>query len=135
MSHCRMRLSPSLLASRRLDVVRQPRETFEDTLAGCRAARYDIPSVILQLPQLKTLLDFLWRHCSGDILLVGKHKQQRLLHFPIEYDAMQLLSRLIYAVAVVAVDNENKALGSCENAWSALACETGPALISKWAQA
>lgn len=47
---------------------------------------------------------------SRYILLIGKHQQQRLLHLSIQYDAMELLSRLVDSGAVVRVDDEDEAL-------------------------
>jgi hypothetical protein len=50
---------------------------------------------------------------SRQILLVGKHQQQRILHFPVLNDPCEFGPRLLDAVAVVRVDDEDEALGSC----------------------
>lgn len=52
------------------------------------------------------------RLTSIDVLLVGKDKQKCILHFSILDDARQLGAGLLHAVTVVAVDNENQALGA-----------------------
>jgi hypothetical protein len=53
-----------------------------------------------------------WVHTSAEILLVRKHQQQRILHFPVLDDPCELRPCLVDAVAVVRVDNEDKALGA-----------------------
>jgi hypothetical protein len=85
--------------------------------------------VLGDLLQLQAVRDFLWSHgCHGQyltnnfhaelhtsrqILLVGKHQQQRILHFPVLDDPCELGPRLLDAVAVVRVDDEDESLGSC----------------------
>jgi hypothetical protein len=49
---------------------------------------------------------------SRDILLIGKHQQEAVLHLPVAQDPMQLLPCLVYSVAVVAIDNKYQALRS-----------------------
>jgi hypothetical protein len=49
---------------------------------------------------------------SWQILLVRKHQQQRILHFPVLDDPRELRFRLVDAAAVIGVDDEDKALGS-----------------------
>jgi hypothetical protein len=50
---------------------------------------------------------------SCQILLVGKHQQQSILHFPVLDDPCEFGPRLLDAVAVVRVDDEDETLGSC----------------------
>jgi hypothetical protein len=50
---------------------------------------------------------------SWQILLVRKHQQQRILHFPVLDDARELRPCLVDAVAVVGVDDEDQALCTC----------------------
>ena len=47
------------------------------------------------------------------ILLVRKHQQQRVLHLTILDDTGELRPCLVDAVAVIRVDDEDKALGTC----------------------
>lgn len=47
---------------------------------------------------------------TGHVLLVRKHEQQRVLHFPILNDARQLGAGLVYPVAILGVDDENETL-------------------------
>lgn len=62
----------------------------------------------------------------GEILLVGEYEQQRVLHFPIVDDAVQLLPGLVYTGAIGRIDNEDQALGSCagESVSTAILCKT-----------
>jgi hypothetical protein len=50
---------------------------------------------------------------SCQILLVGKHQQQSILHFPVLDNPCEFGPRLLDAVAVVGVDDEDETLGSC----------------------
>src|SRR6478609_5345732 len=53
-----------LLGRRRrgLDVVGQPGQTLEQTLAGGGAAGHDVPDLVLELGELESLRDFLGLH-------------------------------------------------------------------------
>jgi hypothetical protein len=59
---------------------------------------------------------------SLKILLVREHQQERILHFSILNNPCEFRSCLVDTVAVVGVDNEDKALGS----WSTVST---PALV------
>ena len=48
------------------------------------------------------------------ILLVRKHEQQTIFHFPIIDDAVQLLPRLVHPGAIARIDNEDQALRPAE---------------------
>ena len=52
------------------------------------------------------------RRTSGQILFVREYQQQALLHLTITQYTMELLLRLVYALAVLAVDNEDETLGA-----------------------
>ena len=54
---------------------------------------------------------------SLKILLVRKHQQQRILHFPVLNDTRKLRPGLFNAVAIVGVDDEYQALGSYHAAY------------------
>lgn len=47
---------------------------------------------------------------SRQILLIRKHQQQTILHFPILNNPVQLLSRLIDTISVIRVNDENQTL-------------------------
>ena len=89
-------------------------QPFEQALACRRTTRHDIPHPLFQLRQPQFLRDFCRRHGAGDVLLVGKDKEQRLFHLAVEDDAVQLLSRLVDPCAVIGVDDEDEALGAGE---------------------
>jgi hypothetical protein len=44
---------------------------------------------------------------SVQILLIRKHQQKRILHFPVLDDSCEFRLRLVDAVAVVGVDDED----------------------------
>jgi hypothetical protein len=50
------------------------------------------------------------RLTSAQVLLVGKDEQQTLAHLAVADDAVQLLPRLVDALAVLRVDDEDEAL-------------------------
>lgn len=53
-------------------------------------------------------------HTIGQILLVGKHEEQAILHLAVVDDAMQLLAGLLDARAVRRVNDEDEALGAAK---------------------
>ena len=80
-------------------------QALENALASGGAARHHIPDLVFELAKFQPLLHFLWAHgyrrisetqhsqvsmrlTPLDILLVGKDKQQRLLHFPVQDDSV-----------------------------------------------
>jgi len=97
-----------------LDVVRKPPQAFKQSLSSCSAARHHIPHPLLQLCQPELLCNLGRRHRSWDILLVREYQEQRLLHFPIQYDAMKFLSCFVNARTVIRVNDEDKSLSSRE---------------------
>jgi hypothetical protein len=89
--------------------------------------------VLRDLLKLQLVRDFLWSHSwntlahhillricnlsqrtSLQILLVCKHQQQRILHFPVLDDTGELGTGLIDTVAVVRVDDEDQTLSACD---------------------
>ena len=91
----------------------QPRQALEDTLARRRARRLDLPCVILgHDAQVQRIRHFFRLHAAVDVLLVGKDEEQRVFHFAVLDDARQLRLGFFNAVAVVAVDDEDEALGA-----------------------
>ena len=64
------------------------------------------------------------RRTSRQILLVRKHKQEALLHFPIAQYTVELLLRLVYTFPVLAVNDENETLGA-----SVVLSPQGPNLV------
>lgn len=87
-------------------------------LCSCRCSVFCLQSShSLALPSRASTrrLCQIWRALTScDILLVGKHQQQRILHFAILNDTRQLVLRLGDPIAVVAVDNEDETLGARE---------------------
>lgn len=47
---------------------------------------------------------------AGNILLVGKHQQESILHFAIIDDLVKLRASLLHTVSVTGVDDEDQAL-------------------------
>lgn len=113
-------------------------QTLENAGAVCCDTRCNIPQLVLQLGQLELLGDFLgaqvcgaiglvrgkgvwvehWAsargsgegHTAWDILLVGKDQKQRVLHFAIVDNLVQLRASLLEAGGITRVHNEDKAL-------------------------
>lgn len=157
-------LSTKVLFLRRrrrgLDVVRQPREALEQTLAGGGTAGHDVPDLVLELGKLQRLGDFLGFHgCREeggqrmpdtcrvqrgrtkrrqrtivDILLVGKHEQKTVLHLAIVDDAVQLGPGLLDARAVGRVDDEDQTLGTWAVCQYSCTLELVAALLSAYSQ-
>jgi hypothetical protein len=89
-------------------------QSLKQSLPSRRTTRNHIPHPLFQLGQSQLLRHLCRRHCTRDVLLVGKHQEQRLLHLAVEDDAVQLLSCLVDARAVVGVDDEDEALRAGE---------------------
>ena len=51
-------------------------------------------------------------HRMREILLVGKHQQQGILQLAGRQDPMELGARLVYPVAVLAVNDKDERLGA-----------------------
>lgn len=47
-------------------------------------------------------------------MLVGEDQQQSLFHLSIQYNAVQLLSGLVYSRAIIRVNDKDQALGAGE---------------------
>ena len=52
------------------------------------------------------------RHTSWQVLLVGEHEEQTVLHLPIAQNPMQLLFCLVYPLPILAVHDEYETLCS-----------------------
>ena len=50
------------------------------------------------------------RHTSWQVLLVGEHEEQTVLHLPIAQNPMQLLFCLVYPLPILAIHNEHETL-------------------------
>lgn len=48
-----------------------------------------------------------------EVLLVGKHQQQAVLHLPVVDDTVQFLSCFLHALLVGRIDHEDETLGAC----------------------
>lgn len=92
-------------------MARQPCQALEDALTRGRAAWLHLPRVISGYPvQLQHVRDVLWLQRAANVLLVGKHKQQCILHLAVLDDAGELRPRLVHALPVVGVDDEYETL-------------------------
>lgn len=134
---CRSPLSHSLLRRRKLHVRTQPRQALEDALARRRATGLDLPDMVLRDPvKLELIRDLLRSQSCAHvslapirsqpaltpgsvltrihILLIRKHKQQRILHLAILYYSLQLPHRLVHARLIITVHHEDQALRAAE---------------------
>lgn len=124
-----------LLVAGLAEGVAEPLETFVETVTGGSAGRLDVlfraplalihnrpiygmiktyPSALPQAVQTKLVGDLGRIHGIGQILLVGEDKQESIPQLVLVQHALQLLAGLDHTVAVVAVDDEDDALGVLE---------------------
>jgi hypothetical protein len=69
-----------------------------------------VPVAVAQLVQAQLLCDLRRVHHVRQVVLVREDEEDAVLHLPVVDDAQQLLSRLLDAVAVIAVDDEDEGL-------------------------
>ena len=105
--------SPSKMPS---PVVAQLGSTFHTwsfaILSNCRRSETSFGR-IATMCQSRPRANYACIHTSLEILLVRKHQQQRVLHFPILNNPCEFCPRLVDAVAVVGIDDEDETLSSC----------------------
>ena len=92
------------------DVLVEPREPVEQTVAGNGARLLDVPRAVAQLAEAQLLCDLLGVHCLGQVRLVRKDKQHCVLHLAVGDDAHQLRARLVNPLVVRAVHNKDQRL-------------------------
>lgn len=82
---------------------------------GKKNARYlDVPRSLAETVEPKFVGNLSSIHRVGQILLVGKDKQERITELILVEHALQLLTCLGDTLAIVGVDHENDTLGILE---------------------
>ena len=94
---------------------RQPVQAVKQALARRGAAGlHKVGPRGSDSPQAQLLGDLGARQRAGDVLLVGEDEQRRARHLAVLDDARELGARLVHALAVRRVDDEDEALGARE---------------------
>mmetsp|Transcript_2779 Transcript_2779/g.10083 ORF Transcript_2779/g.10083 Transcript_2779/m.10083 type:complete len:242 (+) Transcript_2779:67-792(+) len=97
-----------------LDGAGQPVKTLIQALGGGRAGALNVPVALAERVKRQLVRDLRRVHRVREILLVGKHKQDGVAQLILVEHAVQLVPGLRDTVAVIAVHNENQALGVLE---------------------
>jgi len=92
------------------ELVREPIETFKETLAVCRAARLNVPRSLAEVGQLERVRKLGGGRRVWKILLVGKHQQDRVPELFFRQHFMQFLARFHNTLAITAVHDKNDPL-------------------------
>mmetsp|Transcript_19579 Transcript_19579/g.58225 ORF Transcript_19579/g.58225 Transcript_19579/m.58225 type:complete len:211 (+) Transcript_19579:79-711(+) len=89
---------------------REPVEALVEAVARRGAARLDVPLAVAQAVQAELVRHLGRGHGVGQILLVREHQEDGLPQLVLVEHAVQLVARVVDAVAVVRVDDEDEAL-------------------------
>jgi hypothetical protein len=87
--------------------------SFSVTSVGVMAVRSEGTFIISAIPTHMRRFEPKWtpgKRTIRQVLLVGKHQQQAVLHLAVVQDLVQLGPRLVDAVAVLRVDDKDEAL-------------------------
>merc|ERR1712187_227598 len=106
-------LHTSASAPRRCEHPAQPIQTLVKPVTSGRASRLDEPLPIPHARQSEFLRHLGAGHGIRQVLLVGDHKQRRLAHLVLAEHGCKLLARVLDAVAVAAVDDEDRRVRAC----------------------
>mmetsp|Transcript_45910 Transcript_45910/g.118778 ORF Transcript_45910/g.118778 Transcript_45910/m.118778 type:complete len:228 (-) Transcript_45910:141-824(-) len=87
-----------------------PVHALPDAVAGVGAARLDVPDAPAQCMQLEAVGDLRHRHRVWEVLLVRKDEEWALLQQLLTEHLIELDVRVLYAVAVIAVDDEDDSI-------------------------
>lgn len=97
-----------------------PFETLVEAVTARGARRLDVPLPLPERVQPELVGDLGGVHRVRQVLLVGKHEQDRVAQLVLIQHALEFLARLVDTVAVVRVDDKDDALRVLEVcAWRA----------------
>ena len=103
------------LASFTLDRDDGTYQAFKNALPTGRTTRLNLPDMIpCNLIKLQPPAQLIRSHRIWQILLIRKHKQQRILHLPVLNDARKFSASLFQTIAVAAVYDKHQALSTAE---------------------
>mmetsp|Transcript_104587 Transcript_104587/g.253871 ORF Transcript_104587/g.253871 Transcript_104587/m.253871 type:complete len:230 (+) Transcript_104587:108-797(+) len=91
---------------------REPVEALVEAIAGGRTRGLDEPLAVSEVVQPQLLGHFRGSHGIRQVLLVGKDQQHSVAHLIFVQHLGQLLPCVFHAVAVVAVDHVDEAVGA-----------------------
>jgi len=94
--------------------VAEPLKTLVQTVTGRRASRLDVPGTLSEAVEAELVGDLGSVHGVGQILLVGEDQEESVPQLVLVQHALQLLARLNNTIAIVAVNDEDDALGVLE---------------------
>lgn len=97
-----------------LQVGRQPLQTLVQTVSGGGTSGLDVPWSLSDGMQAQLLGDLCSVHGIRQVLLVGKHKQQRVSQLVLVKHLLQFLTGLGDTISVVGVNHENDTLSVLE---------------------
>lgn len=103
-----------LVVARLAERVAQPLKTLVKTVTGSSAGRLDVPGALPQAVEAELVGDLSGVHGVGQILLVGEDEEKSVPQLVLVQHALQLLAGLDHTVTIVAVDDEDDALGVLE---------------------
>merc|ERR1711918_39755 len=74
----------------RLVLRRQPRQTVVDAVSGCCDTWLHVPIAVVNFVEFQPVRDLLGREGAFQVLLVGKHKDDGILHLAVCDDSVEL---------------------------------------------
>lgn len=92
----------------------EPFETLVQTISGCGTSRLDVPGALSQAVKAELVSDLGSIHGVGQILLVGEDEQDGISQLILVQHTLEFLSGLDDTIPIVAVDDEDDALGVLE---------------------
>jgi len=90
--------------------VGQPVKALVQAVAGGRARGLDVPVALAEGVEAELVGDLRGVHRVRQVLLVGEDEQHRLAQLVLVEHAVQLITRLAHAVAIVGVNDEDDTL-------------------------
>mmetsp|Transcript_94033 Transcript_94033/g.196202 ORF Transcript_94033/g.196202 Transcript_94033/m.196202 type:complete len:212 (+) Transcript_94033:64-699(+) len=90
----------------------EPIQALVEAVAGGGAGALDEPLSMTQIVKAQFLGDFCCSHGIGQVLLVGEHQEDSVAHLVLVEHLVQLLPGVLDAVAIVAVDDVDEAVGA-----------------------
>jgi len=106
--------TPSLLMTSLSERACKPLQTFVETISGRSAGGLNVPGTLSQAVKTQFICDLSSVHCIGQILLVGKNQKNSVSELILIQHTLQFLPSLNNTVTVIAVNDEDDALGVLE---------------------
>lgn len=104
-------LSFTCLGHRLLDVGGEPVKAFVKALRGGTTAPLNVPVPLPHRVETQLLGYLRGAHCIGEILLISKDEECRIAQLILDQHPIQLRLRILDAIAIVAIHDEDDAIG------------------------